>query len=707
QRARDDEQRRREAAELLEVQRARDDEQRNREAVQEKLRNTTLPELLDGCHIHLHLGLTVQNVALSTKGHPANADNKLRPDRILEWDDFPAQQEAIWGELMDSQFASERHFTNLNALEANGEMIRRRRIGSEIDLHIFQRSTLDDYISSIITQLYNNPTLRSTFQLQGAVEFENHANMLNPESQPLADQFCVYNTSTSSQDTKHRVAAFVMEYKAPHKVSLGRIYEGLHDMDLNKVLRRAKSDTSQDRQQRLIAAVITQAFSYMVQAGLEYGCVCTGEATIFLRVPDNPRTVYYFLSVPKGDVGQTTGWTPNSEGENRLHLTAVGQMLAFTLQALKTPPRSHNWRADAASTLKNWVIVYDELVRIASEDNPSSEYRPPQRNRFLRMSPVRLRPRPTQTSLANCGPARGQHKANDEEPDTPSRRQSPSRRTTRSQAKTPTTNSSLSSHGSRHGAQSGPYCTQNCLRGLVIGGPLDMLCPNVRDHGESHHQIDQTTFLALIREQLAQDLDTDCTAIGRPGACGAPYRIRLRPYGYTTVAKATTIYLVDRLLWEATIYEHLRPIQGIHVPVHLGNINLVRPLFEGFALVHMMFLSFGGELVGRHITAKNEVEVIRKVENSVRAIERLGVQQNDLAPRNMLWNREIGSIMIIDFERAKFVKPQAVLGVPSPNQKRRSSAERSLVKQPEYETPFLGELGRAISQLRALIERRD
>ncbi|KAI9833703.1 MAG: hypothetical protein M1826_006794 [Phylliscum demangeonii] len=32
----------------------------------------------------------------------------------------------------------------------------------------------------------------------------------------------------------------------------------------------------------------------MIRAGLEYGYVCTGEAFIFLHVPDNPRTVYYF-----------------------------------------------------------------------------------------------------------------------------------------------------------------------------------------------------------------------------------------------------------------------------------------------------------------------------------------------------------------------------------------------------------------------------
>ncbi|ELR04297.1 hypothetical protein GMDG_09027 [Pseudogymnoascus destructans 20631-21] len=66
-----------------------------------------------------------------------------------------------------------------------------------------------------------------------------------------------------------------------------------------------------------------QRFSYMVKAGVEYGEIYTGEATIFLRIPDDPLTVYYSLSVPKGDVGVSTGWDERGNEPNRLHMTAV------------------------------------------------------------------------------------------------------------------------------------------------------------------------------------------------------------------------------------------------------------------------------------------------------------------------------------------------------------------------------------------------
>ncbi|KAJ9641102.1 hypothetical protein H2199_005770 [Coniosporium tulheliwenetii] len=390
---REEEQRKREEAEraLKEktrettlAEQAKEEEKQAKELLEERARETTLPEFLDACHVHLYSGLAVQTATLSTRGDPANANNKIRPERTRAWEDFHARQEAIWDDLMESDFILERHFTSLHTLEEMGKATRRKMMGSELDLNYFQRSTVEDHISSIIEQLYNNPTLRK-FRLKASVKFENHANTLSPtwqleegvqqmsvsgnqrrrsprlqarakqtkppdsaaaatagaarSSRPRADQFCVYNTSSETQNTEHRIPAFIIKYKAPHKLTLGYIYEGLDDMELEDVVRCRETDSPQDHFRRLLAAIITQTFSYMFQAGLEYGCICTGEAFIFLRVPDDPRTVYYFLSVPKGDVGKKTGWAPDSDGGNRLHLTAVEQMLAFTLQALKTPPR--------------------------------------------------------------------------------------------------------------------------------------------------------------------------------------------------------------------------------------------------------------------------------------------------------------------------------------------------------------------------------
>ncbi len=373
-----------------ESERAQKEAERAQQKDEEKIRKTTLLEFLDACHVHLHSGLTVQrDTTLSTKGDPANANDKIRPDRILAWDDFPTSQEVIWKNLQRSNFMHERHFTSLHTLKESEEAIRQRMMSSELDLNHFERSTVENHIALIIKQIYNSPLLRERFCLKGSVRFENHGNTLSPEremkenmqhlsisgrrrsprllaqlakpsesfaskpmaeaiieaakaTRPRANQFCVYNISSEVENTKYRIVAFIIEYKAPHKLHLGCIYEGLKDMNLKKVVRCNETDGPQDHFRRLIAAAITQAFSYMVRAGLKYGYVCIDEAFIFLRMLDNPETVYYFLSVPESDVGETTEMASDANGQNRLHLTAMEQVLTFILQALKRPPRSQS-----------------------------------------------------------------------------------------------------------------------------------------------------------------------------------------------------------------------------------------------------------------------------------------------------------------------------------------------------------------------------
>jgi hypothetical protein len=262
---------------------------------------------------------------------------------------------------------------------------------SELNLHHFLRISIEDHVSAVIEKLHLRQVLQEKFQLKGSVQFENHANTLStglqleeymrsisifnppqrrssrrtanaqptprtesnkPEkvgksARPRADQFCVYKTpGKATETTQYRVLALIGENKPPTKLPLDLIREGLQDMELDDVVRDCKQRSSQDQSRYLLAAVITQAFSYMVCAGLEYGYICTGEAFIFLQIPDNPTTVHYFLSVPKEDVRGTD--------QQQLQKTAVGQVLAFTLQALRTPTRSQKWRTQAKNKLKTW-----------------------------------------------------------------------------------------------------------------------------------------------------------------------------------------------------------------------------------------------------------------------------------------------------------------------------------------------------------------
>lgn len=121
---------------------------------------------------------------------------------------------------------------------------------------------------------------------------------------------------------------YVCEYKAPH------LRVGLRPMNIYKeVVNRKTIPTSADpdgrfqyHAERLAAAAISQTYHYMMEGGLEYGLLTTGETIVFLKVDwQEPSTLYYHLAEPGPEV---------SAHPNHFHsCTAVGQYLAFTLFA--------------------------------------------------------------------------------------------------------------------------------------------------------------------------------------------------------------------------------------------------------------------------------------------------------------------------------------------------------------------------------------
>jgi hypothetical protein len=48
-----------------------------------------------------------------------------------------------------------------------------------------------------------------------------------------------------------------------------------------------------------------------------------------------------------------------------------------------------------------------------------------------------------------------------------------------------------------------------------------------------------------------------------------------------------------------------------------------------------------------------------------------GVKHGDVRPPNVLWNPEIGNVVLVDFERSDILKRVSVLQEKSPNRKRK------------------------------------
>lgn len=170
------------------------------------------------------------------------------------------------------------------------------------------------------------------------------------------------------------------------------------------------------------------------------------------------------------------------------------------------------------------------------------------------------------------------------------------------------------------------------------GSALDEKCPNLHDHGTQCYCIDQPTFLKLLRQQLSIDLDTDCALVGVHSARGALLKVMLTSHGYTVTAKCTITKFVSNLKHEAAIYIYLHPIQGTHVPVYLGSLDLSNLYdYDGVVdLVHMIFLSFGGRPIHRFINDDNQSHIAQRAKRSIGAVHQLDVLHRDVISRNML-----------------------------------------------------------------------
>ena len=739
----------REQAEKEKRQKAEEERQKaeeERQHVEEELRkekeetrNTTLTEYLTFCHDYLSESLTVQtDKSLSTQGDPSNAKGKVRPDYLAPWKEFIDTQRTTLETLysvypmdnMTEQFKS-RHF-----IKAQGKDVGRRPLASEDDLMILQRDIVETPVTQIVEHLNTLDNVRKEFALAGGFEFHNHMNSLNDgadevddeivprlEAQQLEpstpraapplydcrpDQICVF---TTVENTKK--PTLVVEYKAPHKVTFAQLRHILQPdrlpLVLESVINRVKVPSKEEREayfeyyaERLVAAVISQTFSYMVHCGTQYGYVSTGEAFIFLYIKpeEEAKTVYYHLAEPNEDVKAQKQAFPSEDYLNR---TAISQVLAFTLLALKSVQEGQEWREEIIESLKTWEVDYEAILRqipqtpkTAGEPSPFlSQYRPttyrlivPKRSGSIHQ---RLRSRKTPNNDSTIQAHQGTPPSSDDESSpssTPTRPQGGPRgkqgqRGQRGQRGRPPAGAASSSRA----AQKRAFCTQLCLQGLAQGGPLDRQCPNVSNHyKEGHqgdrHQLNGEEFRVLLGEQLRQGRGDAVQPLGMQGARGALFKVTLTSHGYTVAGKGTVRAFIKKLRHEAEIYRRLVTLQAIHIPIYLGSIDLDKPIYydTGVRIMHLMLLSWAGKCLedGKTAPGIDRQTWTSDLVSAINAVHAAGVLHGDIRMPNVLWNEETKRVMVIDFEEAEIVKEAGIvntlrqaLSPISPNRKRK------------------------------------
>ena len=128
---------------------------------------------------------------------------------------------------------------------------------------------------------------------------------------------------------------------------------------------------------------------------------------------------------------------------------------------------------------------------------------------------------------------------------------------------------------------------------------------------------------------------------------------------------------------ENKVYRHLQAIQGTHVPVCLGVIDVAgKPLcYDGIAdSPHLLLLAHAG-IQFKHSGVARE-EIVSQASTSLQAIHDRGVYHGDVAMRNMFWGEESGTVLVIDFERAEILPVRPPLEITSPNAKHKLKRKR-------------------------------
>ncbi|KAF4506650.1 hypothetical protein G6O67_006714 [Ophiocordyceps sinensis] len=708
-----------------EADRARDEAQQRAEKSEQHTRPTTLEEYITTCHVSVFSEFRVQtDPELTTKGTITSPRHKWCPTVLKPWTDLVDKQRAIFGALYETFGPETRAFESRSFLVGLGARISGRVIGDEKALEYFLHNSVEDPVRAVLEKLRQVDEVRSLFQLGHGVVFDNHPHAISdvspevvdseapatPPSTPgplgiepgphgidmnqlRPDQICIYRAEGPDGSPAGRTMLFISEYKPPHKLTAPHLRLGLKPMSIYRdVVNRKQIPTSLDENalfqyhaERLTASAITQTYHYMVEGGLEFGLLTTGEIIVFLRIDWNdPGTLLYHLAEPAAEV--------LAHPDHFLTCTAVGQYLALSLLALGSSGhrRLHNQaeRQRATAKLKTWAEDFDATLHSIPVDQRrapmSSPGYVPVTYVGVDRSPYLMRGKKKQIiwdEPVKEKPLRDSEDSSDDEstpppPDTPCPGEA--RRSRRIRAREQGSGAgggAGAADGKKHakdGTGRGPadgqhhtqddsgtrpaeeqHCTQKCLLGLVRGHLLDPACPNVAlhrvqdggrgrgrltKHSRGRHPIDHSQFLDLLHKQLKASLDDGIIPLHMGGARGVLFKVTLLAYGYTFISKGTVRAFIKDLEYEAAIYERLQSLQGVGVPVFLGAVDL-RPMNKIYYYDHRV------------------QEVKQKAAQTLRAIHEAGVAHRDVRKPNMLFNDEVDGVMMIDFERSMMLNP--------------------------------------------------
>ena len=670
------------------------EEHRQLEKAKEELRPISLTEALHLWHTLYSNPKIYDPPGKIAPYHFTSPIQRLRPRRIRPWNDFTELHRQAWQEIVKVVNRVEiMRFDPKSTYKAEANRFMPKLVlRHEVHLVSYLERTVEDHLVNIFGRIGSSMTFNDRDK-SSLADVTNRIEQMDLEDRPTTppsrrrfDKVCSVTEAVGERPV------LVVEYKAAHKMSPA-LFRDLHpeqSFELNEIIHRHKIAVQEDERRReiaeeIMAIIITQTFDYMVDQGVSYGYVTGGHAFVFLQYdPSHAETVYYHCQTVQPTTGAEGGDDSGGDDDDTLRETAVGLVAGFTqLAAIHGQAKGSGWIKRTRETLPIWMVddatimsrftpspagaVTSKGKTITESQSPAFRGKGPSSDGSDRATRSK-----TKAKVNRCGEepksqwAGGKKEDDDEkgeENEDGAQKSKILAQSGQRQAQSPGSLKKRGEHGadtysSSKGSHNVLYCTQACLLGLVRGGKLDARCPNVRAHHPAggtvrgqRHLIDQGALERLLSDQLRQvPRHEDFQSLDRSGWAGALFWIRLRSHGYTLVAKGTVPPLVQVLRKEARMYGHMHAVQGRAVPVHLGSIDLARPFYlcSGVLIVHLLLLSWGGDEVTR--CGLDPARLEREMARTVRDVTRLGVDQGDLRWPNLLWNKELRRVLLIDFE---------------------------------------------------------
>ncbi|KAH8747976.1 hypothetical protein F5883DRAFT_436894, partial [Diaporthe sp. PMI_573] len=213
-------------------------------------------------------------------------------------------------------------------------------------------------------------------------------------------------------------------------------------------------------------------------------------------------------------------------------------------------------------------------------------------------------------------------------------------------------------------------------------------------------------FLCLLCAQLAEDRghNADATPLYLSGLIGSLFKVRLTTHGYTLVAKGVETVDLGRLQHEERMYKQIHSVQGKHVPVCLGLVDLVLPYYyDGGEFRHFLLFSWAGRSMSSCTDEIDRKLAVKVVANAFAKLHYLRVLHGDAEPRNILYDTASRSFMVTDFERAEYRERQP-LSPMTPNSCDRKRKREELKKQES--DSFAKELRCVVASIARCLEQR-